>query len=154
MISTILICASLDRNPKMYLGAAEKLDLPPSKVAMVAAHIYDLRAAASHGLKTVYVRRITEDVNQDKTTIKAKAEGGEVDAVVDTFTELAEAEQEVRILSFCLMSMMVAPAGVVVPDAEVAVAPVKVTVPKLAKGTSPPDFGLDRSVLIRSDERR
>ena len=75
----------------MYLGAAEKLDLPPSKVAMVAAHIYDLRAAASHGLKTVYVRRITEDVNQDKTTIKAKAEGGEVDAVVDTFTELAEA---------------------------------------------------------------
>ena len=38
----------------------------------------------------------------------------------------------------CSMSMMVAPDGVVVPEDEVAVASVKVTVPKLAKGTRPP----------------
>lgn len=56
---------------------------------MVAAHIYDLRFAASHGLKTVYVRRPTEDVDV-KDQVKSKQEGGEVDVVVDSFEELAE----------------------------------------------------------------
>lgn len=40
-----------------YLGAAELLDLRPGEVMMVAAHKHDLRAAASHGLKTAFVRR-------------------------------------------------------------------------------------------------
>ena len=55
---------------------------------MVAAHIYDLRAAASHGLKTVYVRRPTEDVDEQEK-VKSKQDGGEVDVVVDSFEELA-----------------------------------------------------------------
>lgn len=78
----------LFRNPKMYLGAAEHLGLAPDKVAMVAAHIYDLRAAASHGMKTVYVRRPTEDGDL-KDQVKARSEGGEVDAIVNSFIELA-----------------------------------------------------------------
>ena len=55
---------------------------------MVAAHMYDLRAAASHGMKTVYVRRSTEDA-EDRDLVRSKQDGGEVDVVVDSFEELA-----------------------------------------------------------------
>ena len=76
------------RNPKTYLGAIHHLGIPPEKCAMVADHIYDLRAAASHGMKTVYVRRPTED-GDVRDSVKSKADGGEVDVVVDSFTDLA-----------------------------------------------------------------
>ncbi|KAK4228761.1 haloacid dehalogenase [Podospora fimiseda] len=49
-------------NPKVYLGACEKLgSLNPGEVAMVAAHLGDLQAARSVGLKTVYIERAGED---------------------------------------------------------------------------------------------
>jgi beta-phosphoglucomutase-like phosphatase (HAD superfamily) len=73
----------------MFLGAARLLGLPPHEVVMVAAHIDDLRAAASYGLRTVYVRRLTEDVDV-RETVKSKADGGEVDIVVDSLEELAQ----------------------------------------------------------------
>jgi methionine salvage enolase-phosphatase E1 len=58
---------------------------------MVAAHILDLRAAASLGMKTVYVRRVGEDsIVKDGELVKSKCEGGEVDCVVDSFLELSE----------------------------------------------------------------
>ena len=57
---------------------------------MVASHIYDLRSASANGLKSIYIRRITEDPEEVRNSVKTKAEGGEVDSVVDTFTELAE----------------------------------------------------------------
>jgi len=44
-------------DPGMYLGAADRLDLRPSEVMMVAAHKPDLRAAAAQGLKTAFVKR-------------------------------------------------------------------------------------------------
>ena len=76
------------RNPQVYLRAIQHLSVPPDRCAMVAAHIYDLRAAASHGMKTVYVRRPTEDLGvQDM--VKCKEEGGEVDIVVNSLEELA-----------------------------------------------------------------
>lgn len=78
------------RNPKVYLGALHHLSLPPARVALVAAHIYDLRHAASHGMRTVYVRRPTEDQRDGlQETVKSRSEGGEVDVVVDSFAELA-----------------------------------------------------------------
>ncbi|KDR73168.1 hypothetical protein GALMADRAFT_72635 [Galerina marginata CBS 339.88] len=79
-------------NPKAYLEAIRHLSLPPENCAMVAAHIYDLRAARSHGLRTIYVRRPDEDTEALKTVpeVKGKADGGEVDYVVDSFTELAK----------------------------------------------------------------
>ncbi len=49
---------------------------------MVAAHIYDLRAAAKVGMKTVYVERPGEAPGD--ITVKPKAEGGEVDCVVQS----------------------------------------------------------------------
>lgn len=63
---------------------------------MVAAHVDDLRAAARHGMQTVYVRRPTEDIDvlPDgrvlRDTVRSKAEGGEVDVVVDSFDKLAK----------------------------------------------------------------
>lgn len=33
-------------DPRIYLRALELLDLPPDEACMVAAHAYDLRAAA------------------------------------------------------------------------------------------------------------
>ena len=77
------------RNPKVYKGAIQHLELPPEKCAMVAAHIDDLRAAASHGMKTVYVRRPTED-GGSREQVKGKAEGGEVDVVVNSFCEVVQ----------------------------------------------------------------
>jgi 2-haloacid dehalogenase len=44
-------------DPGMYLGAADRLDLKPSEVMMVAAHKPDLRAAAQQGLRTAFVKR-------------------------------------------------------------------------------------------------
>jgi len=44
-------------DPGMYLGAANRLDLKPQEVMMVAAHKADLRAAAQQGLKTAFVKR-------------------------------------------------------------------------------------------------
>jgi hypothetical protein len=52
-----------------------------------------------------------------------------------TVTELLVVETEVKTLLFCSMSMMVAPEGPTVPEEVVASAPLKVTDPKLAKGT-------------------
>jgi len=51
------------RNPKVYLGAAYHLSLEPSKraLALVAAHIEDLRAAEGCGFRSIYVRREIED---------------------------------------------------------------------------------------------
>lgn len=76
-------------SPKVYLGALHHLALPPEKCAMVAAHLWDLRAAASHGMRTVYVPRITDDP-EDRDNVKSKAEGGEVDLVMKSIQELAE----------------------------------------------------------------
>jgi 2-haloacid dehalogenase len=44
-------------DPEMYLGAADRLDLKPQEVMMVAAHKPDLRAAAQQGLRTAFVKR-------------------------------------------------------------------------------------------------
>ena len=55
---------------------------------MVAAHLWDLRAAAKHGMKTVYIPRPTDDL-EDRDHVKSKADGGEVDVVVGSLEELA-----------------------------------------------------------------
>ncbi|ESK93337.1 haloacid type ii [Moniliophthora roreri MCA 2997] len=78
-------------NPKTYQGALRHLALSetPHKAAMVAAHIFDLRSAAKVGLKTIYVRRTNEEEDGVKAEdIKSKAEGGEVDVVVNSIEEL------------------------------------------------------------------
>lgn len=48
-------------DPKVYLGAANKLGVTPAETAMVAAHLNDLDAARDVGLRTVYVERKGEE---------------------------------------------------------------------------------------------
>jgi 2-haloacid dehalogenase len=48
-------------NQATYLGAAALLSVKPSAVMMVAAHNSDLAAARSHGLRTAFIERPTED---------------------------------------------------------------------------------------------
>lgn len=76
------------------------LALPPASCAMVAAHIYDLRAAGGLGMttRTIYVRRPNEDAGAITLDldVKSKEDGGEVDCVVDSFVEaeiLAQAQK-------------------------------------------------------------
>jgi beta-phosphoglucomutase-like phosphatase (HAD superfamily) len=78
----------LRSDPNVYLQAARSMPLPTFKCAMVSAHIWDLRAAAGQGMKTIYLRRDSED-GSSKNQIKSKMDGGEVDIVVDSLTELA-----------------------------------------------------------------
>ncbi|KAI8975821.1 haloacid dehalogenase [Trametes punicea] len=74
-------------NPRVYQGALQYLELAPEKCAMVAAHMWDLEAASKHGMKTVYIPRPTDDTGiRDK--VKTKAEGGQVDVLVDSFEVL------------------------------------------------------------------
>ena len=47
-------------DPETYLMAPELLGLEPGQVMMVAAHVYDLRAARENGLLTAYVPRPLE----------------------------------------------------------------------------------------------
>ncbi|KAF2230246.1 haloacid dehalogenase [Viridothelium virens] len=77
-------------SPKVYLGAAKKLGLQPGECAMIAAHLGDLKAAKSNGLKTIYVERPQEEtMDRDE----AKREGFVdlwVRADEDGFVALAE----------------------------------------------------------------
>ena len=72
-----------------YKKALALMQVPPSEAVMVAAHAYDLRAAkgvwvsfrptliltltslkASSGMKTIYVRRTTEDLGEDMQQVR------------------------------------------------------------------------------------
>ena len=65
-------------NPEIYLKALDLLQLSPSECVMVAAHAYDLAAAKSTGMKTVYVQRPTEDLELEMERVK-----GEVSLFID-----------------------------------------------------------------------
>jgi len=56
-------------DPKMYQAAITAVGF---NSAMVAAHAYDLDAARTHGMKTIYVRRTTEDTDISDEEITTK----------------------------------------------------------------------------------
>lgn len=47
-------------KPGVYLAAAAALDLPPTECMMVAAHTFDLKAAAGVGMRTAHIARPNE----------------------------------------------------------------------------------------------
>jgi 2-haloacid dehalogenase len=47
-------------NPVVYLSAAAAFDCAPQETMMVAAHSYDLGAAAALGLRTAFIARPDE----------------------------------------------------------------------------------------------
>ena len=52
-------------NPKVYLGAAEKMGVKPEECALVAAHLNDLKGAKAVGFFTIYVERSLEEKNPE-----------------------------------------------------------------------------------------
>lgn len=73
-------------DPETYLMVPDLLDLRSEEVAMVAAHPSDLRAAAGHGLKTVYVLRPREWGPDGE----AEPSDPSFDVVAHDFLELAQ----------------------------------------------------------------
>ena len=73
-------------DPEVYQGAARILGLRPDEVMMVAAHPYDLQAAAREGLKTAYVPRPLEHGPESRLQ---PAEGMSFDVTASDFVELA-----------------------------------------------------------------
>jgi 2-haloacid dehalogenase len=57
-------------HPSVYLGAAKAMGVEPAEVAMVAAHLSDLKAARGLGFKTIYVERKEEDWKPDQEEYK------------------------------------------------------------------------------------
>ncbi|CAF9916979.1 hypothetical protein IMSHALPRED_003361 [Imshaugia aleurites] len=56
--------------PENYHKALELLKLRPEECVTVAAHTADLRGAKAVGMKTVYIRRWTDDIREDQEEIR------------------------------------------------------------------------------------
>lgn len=56
---------SFKPNPKVYLGAAEKMGVKPEECGLVAAHLSDLKGAKACGFYTIYVARPLEEKNPE-----------------------------------------------------------------------------------------
>ncbi|KAK5988016.1 Haloacetate dehalogenase H-2-like protein [Cladobotryum mycophilum] len=59
-------------NPDAYNKALQLVKLKPEEVVLVAAHAYDLRGAQKCGLKTIYIHRWTDDIDEDVDKLKAE----------------------------------------------------------------------------------
>jgi 2-haloacid dehalogenase len=73
-------------DPLVYTGAVELLQLRPAEALMVAAHLYDLRAARANGLRTAFVARPLE---WGAAVGAEQPEPGEFDLVAADFLDLA-----------------------------------------------------------------
>ncbi|KAJ5482298.1 Haloacid dehalogenasetype II [Penicillium sp. IBT 31633x] len=60
--------------PEAYEKGLALVKLQPEEVVLVAAHAYDLRGAKRCGLRTVYVHRWTDDIDEDMEQVKAEFE--------------------------------------------------------------------------------
>lgn len=74
-------------DPEVYLGACRLLGLAPEQVMLVAAHPFDLRAAAACGLRTAYVPRPLE---QGPGGAMEACRPGEFDVEAGSFISLAQ----------------------------------------------------------------
>ncbi|GAA5855746.1 hypothetical protein JCM9279_004055 [Rhodotorula babjevae] len=91
------LLGSYKPNPLMYIRACELFGFDAAArergaVALCASHIDDLRAAAKEGLRTIYIRRATEDVGipHGGDAVRNKRDGGEVDLVIREIGEIAQ----------------------------------------------------------------
>jgi len=74
-------------DPEVYRGAAELLGVKPDRIALVAAHKNDLRAARENGLRTAFVERPKEHGPS------RKADAGPeryIDVLASDFNDLAD----------------------------------------------------------------
>jgi 2-haloacid dehalogenase len=59
-------------SPEAYQKALHLVKLQPEEVVLVAAHAYDLRGAQNVGLRTIYVHRWTDDIDEDMEKVKTE----------------------------------------------------------------------------------
>jgi len=71
--------------PDSYSKTLELVDVKPEESVMVAAHAYDTRGGKEAGMKTVYIHRWTDDINEDMEVVKR-----ENDFFLEDMTNLAE----------------------------------------------------------------
>ncbi|GAA5946330.1 hypothetical protein JCM3775_007106 [Rhodotorula graminis] len=91
------LLGSYKPNPLMYNRACELFGFDEQarergEVALCASHIDDLRAAAQQGLRTIYIRRATEDVGipHGGDAVRTRRDGGEVDVLIREIGEVAQ----------------------------------------------------------------
>ncbi|KAJ5794294.1 Haloacid dehalogenase type II [Penicillium paradoxum] len=72
-------------RPEAYEKGLELVKLRPQEVVLVAAHAYDLRGAKQCGLRTVYIHRWTDDIDEDMEKIKV-----EFDVFLENMDDLAD----------------------------------------------------------------
>jgi 2-haloalkanoic acid dehalogenase type II len=73
-------------KPEAYQKGLELVKLEPQEVVLVAAHAYDLRGAQKVGIRTIYVHRWTDDIDEDMAVVR-----GEFDTFLEDMTRLPEA---------------------------------------------------------------
>jgi 2-haloalkanoic acid dehalogenase type II len=71
--------------PESYRQTLELVNVRPEESVMVAAHASDVRGGKEAGMRTVYVRRWTDDVYEDMEVVK-----GENDYFLEDMTSLAD----------------------------------------------------------------
>jgi 2-haloalkanoic acid dehalogenase type II len=69
--------------PESYQKALQLVKVKPEESVMVAAHAYDVRGAKQAGMRTVYIYRWTDDINEDMEVVKK-----ENDFFLEDMTEL------------------------------------------------------------------
>jgi 2-haloacid dehalogenase len=74
---------------EMYLSAPSYLDLKPEEVMMCAAHVGDLQAARSYGLRTAFIYRPNE-YGGGPVGVPDKAKPGDYDVVSANVVDLAQ----------------------------------------------------------------
>lgn len=57
-------------DPEAYNKALQLVKLQPEEVVLVAAHAYDLRGAQNVGMKTIYIHRWTDDIDENMDKVK------------------------------------------------------------------------------------
>ncbi|KAJ1302817.1 hypothetical protein OPQ81_003123 [Rhizoctonia solani] len=71
-ILTSDLIKTMKPSPESYQATIQLLGLKPNEIVMVAAHEYDLDAAKTQGMKTIYINRDTEDVLVDKGGLRGR----------------------------------------------------------------------------------
>lgn len=72
--------------PECYRAFLKLIKRKPEECVMVAAHAYDTRAAKEVGMKTIYVYRRTDDIEEDQEKVRT-----EFDVYLTDMIELPEA---------------------------------------------------------------
>ena len=60
--------------PESYRKVLELVKLRPEETVQVAAHAYDLRGAKAAGMRTIYIKRWTDDIAEDDDVVRKENE--------------------------------------------------------------------------------